>query len=190
MWPGWCFTSSRASRSAAALDHGPHVLHGHQQADAGADLEVGRVALRPADHALIDQLVHAVDQPGQRRQVAPDVLVGGVVEAARRRRDRGRGERGEPCRDAELGALEVARHARAIAPQRVPDQAARDRLEHLVAPRLRLHDRGARGGIGREQRRRRHERLQRERDLARALHLRPVEPQRGHGLPGEAERPH
>ena len=49
----------------AALDRRAEVGHGHHQADAGGDLEVGGVRLGAADRAGGDQLVDPVEQRGQ-----------------------------------------------------------------------------------------------------------------------------
>jgi hypothetical protein len=72
----------------------------------------------------------------------------------------------------------------------VAEEAARHGLKHLLAPALRLLHGRARGRINRKQRRFRHELVEEAGDLAAALHLPPVDLERGDRLPVEAGEPH
>ena len=129
------------------------VLHREQQADAGGDLVVGDVALGPAERALGDQLVHVLDQPRERGEVAAHVLVGRLVEVRRQRDDRQRRAARDRHRHAGPGALEEGGDRRVVLLQRRPGEPPRNRLQHLVAPRLGGLDGGAALGVGRQQRR-------------------------------------
>ena len=88
-----------------------------------------------------------------------------------------------------LRALEIGGELGAVVLQRVPDDAARHGLEHLVTPRLGLLDRAPPLRVAWKQRRRRDERIQCARDGPRALKPCPVEPQGRHRDPREAHRP-
>ena len=181
---------AREPLRGAALDHGPDVVHRQQQAHAGGDLEVGGVPLRRrrSRRCSISSSTRSI-RPGSasrsRRTFSSVALftrrasaaTGGAMRAAR------------PHRDPGLRALEIGGELGAVVLQRVPDDAARHRLKHLVPPRLGLLDgapalgsRGNSGGDGTE-------RVQRAGDRPRALEPRAVELHGRHRDPREPHRP-
>ena len=73
--------------------------------------------------------------------------------------------------------------------ERPPGDPPGDRLEHLVAPALRVLHRPPSGGLGREESRFRPELVERVRDLPRPLYTAAVDDQRRNGDAGKSQRP-
>ena len=68
--------ASRARRPGGRRSPARRSSKRHQQADAGRDLEVGRVRRLAAERALGDPVVDPLEHPGERGQVGAHVLVG------------------------------------------------------------------------------------------------------------------
>ena len=97
----------------------------------------------------------------------------------------------QPTSDGSGRPRSRASRARAlvVVRERPAEDAPRDHLQLRLAPALRLLDGAAPLRVGRVERRLGHERLERLRDLQRALDLAAVELHRRHGAAAEAERP-
>src|SRR5581483_8121399 len=143
--------SKRVLGGRPALGQGAERGEVEQHPGRSPDLEVGRVQLLAPERARRDQLVHVVEAPGQRLEVASHGLLAAVlrprVEPCERPHELARdGRRGQPGRAGEPLAHTPAR---GDGPAEDPP---RDRLVGLLAPALRLLDRGPQGGIPGEER--------------------------------------